>query len=134
MRKLIVLLVALTVPSCKKHDKADPSPLPSVSVMEIHGDWFGSMATTVDPVTPIRLGLDQSGKDIRGVFEAGAIFGTVGGTIDGSEFDFTIYQHSPCEGTYRAGSDIKDKKMTGSFTGTSACLGTISGQFTITKE
>jgi len=121
-RSLIVLLLVLSVFSCKKDsDGTSPSSSPA----DFAGTWTGTFSTNLQNEVEMTLKLAQSGPAITGViyFESTYI-GTISATANVNAANWAVDQTSPgCLGQFSGPAVVVNDTLTLTGTG-SNCMGT----------
>jgi hypothetical protein len=101
---------------------------PTVHTADVTGTWTASLVAN-NVLIPISLSLVQSGTSVSGaasVFQGGG--GSLNGTVNGSTFNFTVNEVSPCSGSYSGSATISGSNLSASGTVTgSDCNGSIAG-------
>lgn len=150
--RLAVLVLSATVLSvlglaCSKDSSTSPTP-PETNTLNIAGSWAGTAADSSGP-GQMSWVLTQSGSSFSGTLSMtdGSTGvkgrGTVSGTLSGTSVQFSMTvpsggfdsPYETCSSTVSGTGVGSSATITGSYTGSASCSGTISsGQINLNKQ
>jgi hypothetical protein len=122
-------------------DGDDSGPTSPEGGYDLSGAWLATITITGGEQMPpgtqynASMSLNQSGNDVTGNFTlGGSLTGQISGTLNGSEFTFTLTQNAPCPGTFNGSGTVgyPGERITATYTG-SDCNGSVEADLVATK-
>ena len=105
--------------------------------VDMSGTWSGSYTVNGTSATMNVISNQTSATSFTGTWTSSlGSYGTLSGTISGSNVSYVFIQTNPgCPGSFNAFGTLNstNTKVTGTFSGSTSCEGSLSGTFTADK-